>query len=306
MTEILALILSILLGVGAIPLSEPKTDPGLTPMLLSVYGNVAWGDTGYALILYDNGRMVFFDLSGMRPQQRDPESVLLQCHASSKMYEDRGTLYLEDITEIQSAIKSIQQNELRSGWLGACDAGELWQYALKKMPEGSTQWIPLSVSGDEVAENFDPNAQFLSAKLHELMPTDKYLPIDLQPQVMWPTFFSYEYGSSEGAAHSYRLEKQGDTVRFTSKEIDLGLSPLVMGQLQKIIMDHGINAWDGFNERDENVFDGYEFKLSLKRDTDAYKTCNATGYMKYPENYDAAHKALTQFFEQISSIPSYE
>ena len=68
-------------------------------------------------------------------------------------------------------------------------------------------------------------------------------------------------------------------------------------ELAEIIKSNGICSWNGFNERDPGVLDGYGFNLTANFENGIL---TASGYMRYPNNYKVGHKVLHSYFEKLS------
>ena len=65
-----------------------------------------------------------------------------------------------------------------------------------------------------------------------------------------------------------------------------------------LIICNKIYKWNGFDETDKDILDGYSFELIVKYKDDS--TLKAYGYMKYPDEYNIGHEALTNFLESIN------
>ena len=116
--------------------------------------------------------------------------------------------------------------------------------------------------------------------------------------------FTYYYGSYNAGYYKYTISVEENKVMFSvqghngvnlniNKEIDSSY----LNELSKIIDENKIYEWDGFHKREDDVMDGYSFELNI-----GYKngeTIDASGYMKYPDNYDNCHKALLVFLQSI-------
>ena len=118
--------------------------------------------------------------------------------------------------------------------------------------------------------------------------------------------FTYNYGSGEGAWNEYSITIKNGKYNIkgvgyseSTLNINKDIKSSDMDKLNSIIKENNIASWDGFDESDNNVLDGYGFKLVVK-----YKngnTIEAKGYMKYPDNYKKGHNALEEFLESFSN-----
>lgn len=116
--------------------------------------------------------------------------------------------------------------------------------------------------------------------------------------------FSYNYGSYNGGYYNYSITTNDNKVTLIAEgyngvelNINKEIDNVYLEQLSKIINNNKIYEWDGFDKRDNSILDGYSFELIIN-----YKdgsVIEASGYMKYPKNYDTGHKALTDFLNSI-------
>ena len=118
--------------------------------------------------------------------------------------------------------------------------------------------------------------------------------------------FTYEYGSYNNGYYKYTIfvSVEENMVMFTAEghngvnlNINKEIDSSYLNQLSDIINDNKIYEWDGFHKSEDDVMDGYSFKLNI-----GYKngeTIDASGYMKYPDNYDNCHEALLKFLKSI-------
>ena len=117
------------------------------------------------------------------------------------------------------------------------------------------------------------------------------------------TSFSYNYGGFNDGYYNYNMTLSKEEVIYIATgsngvnlSINKTINKAVLVDLAKLINDNNIYEWNGFNKED-NVSDGYSFELKVY-----YKNGEviiANGYNKYPDNYDASHKALTNFLSSI-------
>ncbi len=116
--------------------------------------------------------------------------------------------------------------------------------------------------------------------------------------------FDYSYGSFHSGYHMYSINMKNGEVTFKASGyngVDLDVNKKIdksyLERLSQIINDNNINEWNGFDERDENVLDGYSFSLRVVYDNG--KNITSSGYMKYPKDYKKGHQALVDFLNEI-------
>ena len=114
------------------------------------------------------------------------------------------------------------------------------------------------------------------------------------------TSFTYTLGYGLGGSCTYIVEAKDEKAIYkincygmntTEEEKEVDASYLK--ELQKIIDENEIYKWDGFDKSDDGVMDGSGFSLNVSYANG--KSIKAHGYMKYPSNYQAGHKALLDF-----------
>lgn len=119
-----------------------------------------------------------------------------------------------------------------------------------------------------------------------------------------PNHFKYFFGSYNGGYYEYEIYKDGDKIIFTAlgingvdldvkREVDYS----VLYNIQDIIDDNNAFKWNGFNKRDTDILDGHSFSLLVEYDTD--EEIKASGYIKYPKNYQTFEKAIKKYLSLI-------
>ena len=116
------------------------------------------------------------------------------------------------------------------------------------------------------------------------------------------TSFSYNYGDFDGF-YNYHMTLSKEEVIYIasgSNGVNLNINKTIdkskLKELAKIINDNNIYEWNGFDKK-SNVTDGYSFELKVYYENG--EVIIANGYQEYPDNYNAAHKALTDFLSSI-------
>ena len=118
------------------------------------------------------------------------------------------------------------------------------------------------------------------------------------------TEFEYNYGSFFGGYYEYHLVLDGDVVHVTAEgmngvdlHIDKDIDASILEELSLVINTNKLERWDGFSKEDPHVLDGYSFDLLVKYDDG--RTLEASGYEKYPENYDKVHEEIVEILQAI-------
>ena len=118
------------------------------------------------------------------------------------------------------------------------------------------------------------------------------------------TEFEYNYGSFFGGYYEYHLVLDGEVVHVTASgmngvelDIDKEIDASILEELSLVINTNKLERWDGFSKEDPHVLDGYSFDLLVKYDDG--RTLEASGYEKYPENYDKVHEEIVKLLSGI-------
>lgn len=118
------------------------------------------------------------------------------------------------------------------------------------------------------------------------------------------SYFTYEYGSYNSGYYKYAISVEESGVMFVAEghngislDINKEIDSSYLNELSDIINNNKIYQWNGFHESKDNALDGYSFRLEVEYENE--EKIDASGYMKYPDNYDNCHKALLNFLESI-------
>ena len=116
--------------------------------------------------------------------------------------------------------------------------------------------------------------------------------------------FAYFYGSYNEGYYDYKIDGNGDKVKFTGNGLNgvkLNINKTIdrsyLDELATIINENGIYEWNGFSGKASGISDGYSFTLEI-----VYldgKVFKASGIGKYPKNYDSGHKIMAEFLNSI-------
>lgn len=116
--------------------------------------------------------------------------------------------------------------------------------------------------------------------------------------------FSFSSGSYFGGYAKYTIERDGYDAIYTAKGYnmsDLDIRKTVdakeLDELQRIIEEYKVGAWDGFDKSDDNILDGSSFSLHVEY-MDG-RRIDAHGYMEFPINYAMVENEFVTFFEGL-------
>ena len=138
-------------------------------ILLTVYQQMGWGDRIDVGLVDDKGGL--WTMTGSASALGWPGGLEAQLEylMTAAPLEQIGALSADDLFALNSLIVSAEPGEGKP-YPAANDAGTEISYALRYDAEGTVDAVRLGMSGDDVYENFDPNAQALYLVLRLLFP----------------------------------------------------------------------------------------------------------------------------------------
>lgn len=118
--------------------------------------------------------------------------------------------------------------------------------------------------------------------------------------------FSYGGGSMKDSGITYQLEwKDGvHTAIVKASGVALEDAPRIkvdeafVVELETFLRENHVEKWNGFNKSDKHVMDGSGFSFSLS--TMDSQFISASGYMKYPKNFNSVCEGISAIFGKIS------
>lgn len=121
--------------------------------------------------------------------------------------------------------------------------------------------------------------------------------------------FNYLYGTFRYRPFEFTIERviadDGvERIYFTAEGYDNGLISVneeieeaVLDDIVAIMKDENIFAWDGFDQSNTEVRDGFSFSLRAKFEN---RTVRANGYMKAPDNFKEGHQRLSEYLLSLA------
>ena len=115
---------------------------------------------------------------------------------------------------------------------------------------------------------------------------------------------TYSEGYAMNAYITYELDcKDDNKARIKlygvpeEDAVEVTVSDETVKEIEDILNKYNVGSWDGFKKSDRNVLDGdsFSFKLVFDNGKDIY----ATGYMKYPKNYNEVEYELDNIFKNL-------
>ena len=117
--------------------------------------------------------------------------------------------------------------------------------------------------------------------------------------------FSYTTGYSINARVRYEIEYKSDEYIVTilpneipdEDKLEIKLEKKEIKNIIKILNKYNVSNWNGFDKVDKNVLDGDSFHIYIETlDNDKV---SASGYMKWPKNYNNVRDELDNIFMNI-------
>lgn len=104
--------------------------------------------------------------------------------------------------------------------------------------------------------------------------------------------YSIDY---ENGKYIAKIKNNGESSDNTKK---VEISKYKVRKLESILNKYRVGSWNGFRKNNKNVLDGSSFNLYIKLEDDT--TIEASGYMKWPENYRKVREEVESFFKGLS------
>ncbi|MDR1795220.1 MAG: hypothetical protein LBR25_07480 [Erysipelotrichaceae bacterium] len=117
----------------------------------------------------------------------------------------------------------------------------------------------------------------------------------------------YAYGGFSNGYYEYAITTKNDQLWFRANGyngIDLFLVTRIsdkhLEELTELINDQKIYEWNGYAKYQQGIYDGYSFSLTAEYANG--EVLHAEGYEMYPDDYDARHKALADYFAKLVDL----
>ena len=117
--------------------------------------------------------------------------------------------------------------------------------------------------------------------------------------------FNYTNGYFANADIEYEIKCE-DTCTYLFKDIGIDYDDAItkeisvdsVKELESILNKNKVIRWNNFSAYDKDVLDGDSFTMNINYDNNARFV--ASGYMKYPTDYDIVKKELDSFFNRLN------
>ena len=231
---ILMLLLILLPLTPAVSQAQSKAGKG-DIILYTGYRQMGWGDSVQIGCIDNQGQV--FTLEGHDASLKwpyKPEDQLKYLSSRDDMV-FAGTLKQDDITSIRSLIASVADQGTKSH-PGACDAGTEKTYAVR-YDNGVPEFVLLGMSGDDVFENTDPNAQTLYwvaralfANVRSYYQSDSMGPQGFSPVPLLSFFNVSGDDIRQASIHAYESDCEAGLM-------DLTLSPAEESSIRNLMLN---------------------------------------------------------------------
>ncbi len=138
-------------------------------ILYTFYRQMGWGDRVQIGCVDDEGgvRLLTGHDSALKWPYKPAEQ--LEYLMQNREFTEEDRLSYDDMFSIKSLVYSVEDQGSKSVPV-ANDAGTEKSYAVRYSKDGEPEFILLGMSGDDLFENFDPNAQALYLLLRRMFP----------------------------------------------------------------------------------------------------------------------------------------
>ena len=115
--------------------------------------------------------------------------------------------------------------------------------------------------------------------------------------------FSYGYngGMEINSFISYKIKKSDIIIATIQvgdiEEKKVEITKEELKELEDILNKYKVGNWDGFKKYNKHIMDGSSFNINIK--TEEGLKVEASGYMKWPNNYTEASNEIDEFFKKI-------
>ena len=117
--------------------------------------------------------------------------------------------------------------------------------------------------------------------------------------------YSYTSGYGINEDVRYKIDCEDDCILYIKEYgkdendlIKIKLSDKDMDKFEAMLNKNHILSWKGFNKSDINVLDGDSFSFRLRYNDD--EKLSASGYMKYPNNYQRFKSSFEKYVDSIN------
>ena len=113
--------------------------------------------------------------------------------------------------------------------------------------------------------------------------------------------FLYTYSNGRSLA-KYQIDKKKNiyiaqiTINGSQEPKEMELTKKEIKQIMKVLNKYEVDKWDKFNKVSKHVLDGTSFDLNI---TTQDSKIEASGYMKWPKNYQKVRDKLEEIFMDI-------
>ena len=117
--------------------------------------------------------------------------------------------------------------------------------------------------------------------------------------------FSYSTGYAINSNVRYYVDIEDGKYIATIKpneipdddEFKIEISDKEINKIKEILLKNKVSKWNGFDKVDRFVLDGNSFSLYIRFTND--KTIEASGYMKWPNNYYEVRNSFDKLFMEL-------
>ena len=267
MKKVSVWILSLIIAVTAITAQATTTPERPRMILLTVYQQMGWGDRIDVGCVDEEGGVWTMTGSASSlgwPGGIEAQLIYLQ---DTALLERIGEFNSDELFDMKGLIACTEAQPVKASPV-ANDAGTEISYAIRY--SDAPEDVRLGMSGDDVYENTDPNAQALYALLRQLFPNvtcygDTMGPMGFQP-IPVAEFLGLDRDAIRNAQiREYIIDCEAGPIEAESIDEsvrDIILSGMVTGKANATVVTGGTTSI-GFYDEDDNYLGGFEMYRGL-------------------------------------------
>ena len=267
MKKVLVWMLALITAVSAIS-AQAVTKPGRPRMiLLTVYQQMGWGDRIEVGCVDEEGGV--WTMTGSAASLGWPGGIEeeLSYLDDTALLEKIGEFNFDELFDLKGLIACTEAQTVKPDPV-ANDAGTEASYAVRY--SDTPEAVCLGMSGDDVYENTDPNAQALYALLRQLFPNVTSYGDTMGPKGFQPVPVAEFLGLDPEAIRNaqireYIIDCEAGPIEAESVDEsvrDIVLNGMVTGKVNATMVTGG-TASIGFYDEDDNYLGGFELYQGL-------------------------------------------
>ena len=267
MKKLLIGMLALIIAIAAVAAQAAAAPERPGVILLSVYRQMGWGDRVDVGCVDEEGGI--WTMTGSASSLGWPSGTgaqLAYLHDTA-LLEKIGELNPDEMFDLKGLIACTEAQAVKASPV-ASDAGTEISYAIRGSDDPEA--VCLGMSGDDVYENTDPNAQALYARLRQLFPNVTCYDGAMGPKGFQPVPAAEFLGLDRDVVRDARMKAYINDCEAGPMEVEsvdesirnIVLSGMVTGKANASLVTGGTTSI-GFYDEDDNYLGGFELYRGL-------------------------------------------